>query len=926
MAAPNASVDTLLVGRDDELASVEAALCPGRGGALLEGDPGIGKSALWRAGVERARHSGALVLESRPGEGERRLSFSALDDLLAAELDAVLPEIPRPQRRALEVALLRVDDPDTTPDPRGVSTAVLEVVHSLARNRHIVLAIDDVQWLDPGSARALDFALRRLDAGSVAVLATRRLGTDISPAPLLRTFDERGISRLRVPPLAASAIEHIVRRQIGLHLSRPSWRRVQELSGGNPLFALELARSSSAEPHWSMGNELPDRLGWAIRRRMGTLPLAVREVLCGAALTRQPSWSRLASVTGHSETEVGDAAAYAQRKGFVVIEPGRSTRDDEILKFRHPLFRSAAAELLPATGVRALHRAYAQIVDDPEELGRHLAASALGPDEEVATALGVASRRARRRGALDASAELSELAARFTPESDRDRRSQRMIAAAGSLFDAGDRTAAEEYLRSRLDEVPPGIQRSRALATLAVMCWNDLVRGGELLDLAESEAGDDPGTREMVLATRAWVEAYGHSLDRAAECAIEAIRLAERHGKPILRASFAVLAWVRLLQGHDATEAITRGLALGSGYVRADQCTPRLSAAMGRRWVGDLSGARELLEAEEAAIYATGAETSLVEVLGPLVEVLWRSGEWTSAADRLRLAAEIAEDVGVTPSRVAQWSHADALLAIGYGQVDKGLDIARGGAAAAASVGDRFSEAHNHAALVLGSLVNGDAHAAATAFATARRLLDELGVREPGVLGVTGDGLEALAAARDGDELARVVAELEETASSGDRPWVAADVARGRAFLLDGDDAEHEMAMAAAGYARLGMPLEAARCELWLGAALRRRRQQRRARETLARAKAAFARLGARPWEARAHAELARIGGRRPPATELTQAETEVAALVAEGRNNSDIASRLHVSVRTVEAHLSHAYAKLGVRSRTALVAKLHDG
>jgi len=237
-------------------------------------------------------------------------------------------------------------------------------------------------------------------------------------------------------------------------------------------------------------------------------------------------------------------------------------------------------------------------------------------------------------------------------------------------------------------------------------------------------------------------------------------------------------------------------------------------------------------------------------------------------------------------------------------------------------VGDRFSEAHNHAALVLGLLVAGDAPGAVVSFTRARRLLEELGVREVGVLGAMGDGLEALAASGDRGELAAVVAELE-AAASGRRPWAAADAARGRAFLHKGEAAEIEMAEAATAYAGLGMPFEAARCQLWLGTWLRHRRRQRRARDTLAHAQATFERLGAVPWQARAAAELARVGGRPPAPMGLTDAEREVADFVAEGLTNSDIAAQLHLSVRTVEAHLSHAYMKLGVHSRTALVAKL---
>jgi DNA-binding CsgD family transcriptional regulator len=920
MVGADVSISQSLVGRDEELTKIETALDDGHG-ALVEGEPGIGKTALWRAGVEKAQDRGTLVLQGHPGEAERRLSFAALDDLLSDELAEALPHVSSPRRHALEVALLRADDSQPSPDPRGVATAVLEVMRWLTRDRPVVLAIDDTQWLDPESARALTFALRRLEADEVTVLATRRTGTD--PVHLLRALDERAITRLTLRPLEIEAIELIIRRQLGVRLSRPARRHIYELSGGNPLFALELARSRGSEPVWSERAELPDRLAWAIRRRVGALPPPVREVLCAAALTQQPTVSVLASVTGRSDTEVRDATAVAERAGVAVIGPDSRRQAEDAVGFRHPLFRSVATELLPAGRVRAMHRAYARVVDDPEELGRHLAASARGPDEGVAAALDRARRHARSRGALDAAAELSDLAARATPDGDEEHRGRRTIAAAVSLFDAGDGKAGEEYLRSRLEAIPQGVQRAKAHTALAIMCWNDLVRVNGFLDDAEREAGDDPWIRAKVLAARAWAEADGGSLERAAACASEALGIAERHGDPVVRGTLAALAWVQLLRGEDASEALARGMALGEGYVLANPCTPRLSAAMGRRWVGDLVTARELLHAEAEAITATGAETSLLEVLGRLAEIAWRMGDWPAASTYLGSAADLAEDVEIVPSRAAQWSHAVALLAVGQGRVDEGIEIARQGAAAAASAGDHFSEAHNHGALVFGLLASGDASAAAGSFTRALELLAALGVREPGVLGATGDGLEALATTDSRDELAATVAELEAASAGGHRPWAAADAARGRAFLLEGEAAEIEMDEAATAYAGLRMPFEAARCELWLGTWLRHRRQQRRARDTLAHAQETFERLGAVLWQAQAASELARVGGRPPAPMGLTDAEREVADLVAEGLTNSDIAARLHLSVRTVEAHLSHAYVKLGVHSRTALVAKL---
>src|SRR5205823_10802368 len=167
-----------IVGREAELASLNAFIDETEGGAaalVLEGEAGVGKSTLWGAAVEHARARGLTVLSSRPAEAERGLGNVGLGDLLEGVVDDALSALLTPRRRALQVALLREEASGDPVDYRTLAVAVRDVLQLLSERGPIVIAVDDVQWLDPSSSRALAFALRRLDASPVSLLLTRRL-------------------------------------------------------------------------------------------------------------------------------------------------------------------------------------------------------------------------------------------------------------------------------------------------------------------------------------------------------------------------------------------------------------------------------------------------------------------------------------------------------------------------------------------------------------------------------------------------------------------------------------------------------------------------------------------------------------------------------------------------------------------------------
>ena len=210
---------------------------------VVAGEAGIGKTVLWRAGVEAARLRYGCVLTCRGVEAEASLSFSGLSELLAPVLDDVTPSLAPPRRRALEVALLLVEPGEAAPDAHAIGLAVLDVLRVLAERAPLVVAVDDVQWLDPASAAVLQIALRRLRGEPVGVLITVREAPGLSvPIELDRCFDADRLRRLVIGPLSVGALHHLLKDRVGLDLSRPELVRLNEVTAGNPFFVVELGR------------------------------------------------------------------------------------------------------------------------------------------------------------------------------------------------------------------------------------------------------------------------------------------------------------------------------------------------------------------------------------------------------------------------------------------------------------------------------------------------------------------------------------------------------------------------------------------------------------------------------------------------------------------------------------------------------------
>jgi DNA-binding CsgD family transcriptional regulator len=913
-----------LIGRDSELESAERfvdAVPDGSGALVIEGEAGAGKTSLWEAALDSARRHGNIVLRARPAEAETGFAHAALGDLLHERYD-VLERLPDPQRRALEVALLLSDEGGDGPDQQAVAVATLRALRELAREGPLLVAIDDIQWLDRPSAAVLRFVARRIDEERVGLLlAWRTEGGEQVPLGLERAFAGDRLARVRLPPLSLGALQRLLQAHLDYVPARPVLHRLYELSGGNPFFALELARALRAgtlrlEP----GERLPMTLDALVGARLRALSHDALRALAAAASLAQPSVALV------SEVAEERGLAEAERAQIVTLVDGR-------VRFAHPLLASGAYAALAAGERRELHAWIAERVDDPEERARHLARAASGPDEAVASALEAAASRAHARGAPQAAAELYESAARLTP-SERVREGRlRTVDAAFSIFQCGDSRRARELLEDTIADLEPGADRARALIRLSlVRGYDDDLRAAEaLLRQAVGEARDD----ERLLAA-----AHNH-------LASILFRLRERLRESVEHAAIGEDAASRT--GDVSTVAETRGgrllseAALGDPNAartleRALELQPRcengraiaqplFQVAFTRLWWDDLDGAAEAFEWLRRRAVEIGDEGSLPYVLVGLAQVECVRGDAAAAARLADEGLDLTEQSGqatVGAYLLSLRALADAIV----GDIEPGRQRAERALALANTTNGRPAEHFARAALGLLELSAGRPDAACRALEPLVDLLRRESITEHGTARVVPDQIEALTALGELDPAAELLGWYERNARRLARVSAMGAAERCGGLLAaatgDVDGALRRLERAWELHAELPIPLERGRTALALGATHRRARHKRAAREALERARDTFARMGARAWEERARAELGRIGGRASGAGDLTPTERKVAELVSDGLATKQVAAALYVSPKTVEGHLSSIYSKLGIHSRTELARRLH--
>jgi DNA-binding CsgD family transcriptional regulator len=913
-----------IVGRDEELAVVAGFLADTESlpwMLVIEGEPGIGKTTLWRRAIEEGRAAGYRVLTTRPGRSEAQLAFAGLTDLLEDVLDDLLPALAPPQARALRIALLLEEAGSAGADPRALAAALLSTLRLLARRGPVLLAIDDIQWLDPSSAGPLEFALRRLAGEPVGiVVAVRTSDGQVPELPVKAALPETQMNHLELPPLSTGALHRLLGSRLGLALPRPTLRRVTKVSGGNPFFALELARAIQERRLQSHGPHdplpVPASLTKLLGGRLAALPEDTREALLVTALAAEPTVPIVAAVLDGDGWERLRPAEEADVIAF----------HGEHVQFSHPLFAAAVEAEADLERRRRVHARLATVVRDPTSRARHLALGSSAPNESIAQSVAEAAAHAAARGATTEAAQLADHAHRLTPGDQLDAALLRLIDAARKHAATGEGQRAEMLLQRGLATLPPGPGRARVLSELADV-EPSMERSVALLRRALDEASGDEEVLSVVHLQLAAKLRITEDVWSAESHARQALAIAERLGDvPSLVRALAALNLLRFNAGHGVDDALLQRLLRleqRGGQLEVTR-SPRFDVAEQLVWVGRHNEARPLLEGLRDELRSR-EDIEEMSALWYLAFVELMAGRWTLAAEYSERGELLGEQAGFETSPAMLWCCAD--VSAHRGEADAAMRYATLTVDEGERKGERSFVANGHGAAGSLALSQDDVREAHGRLRAWQEIWSTTGYLEPGMWLYGPNLVEACVAVGELDEAAAALAPWEERALTLDRAHVLAQAARGRALIAaaEGDlsKASAQIERALADHARVRIPFHEARTYLALGSIERRRRQKRDARAALERALAEFEQLGAPLWADRARDELARVGGRAPSRGELTPTEWKVAELVAEGLPTKEVASRLFVSPRTVDGHLAHIYAKLGVRSRTDLAHRL---
>jgi DNA-binding NarL/FixJ family response regulator len=874
-----------IVGRDGALDALDdwlQAAAVGTEALTICGDRGMGRTTLWAYAVARARGLGFRVLTMRAVEDEREVPGLALEDLFDADMGEAI-------------------SPDSATPGFDHGRQVLTALRRLGADA-VLVAVDDLQWLDPLSANALRFALHRLGDRRVSVLATVPTGYSGCSAPLGLLY-ARAID---LPPLPLEALRKALGRAVS-PVSRPELAQAHELSGGNPGRALTLIRSWRGELRDQQG---PDRFGPA------SLSAEAREMLQTLAVAGPSPAGVIAAACG-----VADFPAAVREAGAAgLIEVG----EDLSMRVRDPVGARVVAAAMNPVDLCSVHARLAEIVTDPVSRARHAALATLAPSDQLAGELERVAHHSAEAAAPAVAAELLAHAVRLTPRTDEDAAARRAAAEIVQRAAAGETARAMELADRLLARLSAGPRRAQVLALRVIL---DTAESRAFLHQALADAGADEGLRASILDLLGWLSGFyqGRVTEGLTESA-EALALATRIGdRDVAVLAGATLALTSSLAGRPREDLF--------GEVLEQAATARLSP-LGRwprvfrarhlLWSGHLGQARRIFLRMQRDATVRGSEFQRPYRLADLAMVELAAGDLVAARQRAGDGIEAARDAG-NEQAVVWLAHPLGVAAALQGDADTAIWAAD--LLAAWAVVNEEPPRQAMADDVLGNLAatSGDWHTALRHFDSVVRQLDAMGYRHPGAVPAISRAIEAASMAGDADSARAYTDQLADQAASVEAPLVDAFLrsAHGQLALLTDDDGIDDLTAATSQLDDLGYAFEAARVRLPLARAQLRTGQRAQARLTAKAAGRTFAEAGAVGWVAAADVVLARAGAAPTQGGELTGTEQEVARMVAAGRMNREIADLLFVSTSTVEAHLTRIYRKLGLRSRTELATWL---
>ena len=917
----------MLHGRDAERARLTAVLEDAHAGRattlLIRGGAGVGKSALLEDTAAHAR--GVAVLRTVGLQSETAFAFAGLHRMLRPILDAAAA-LPAPQQQALRVAFGEGEGERL--DPFLVALATLGLLTELSESGPVLCLVDDVQWLDAGSADALLFAARRLLAEPVAMLFAAR---DDDPAFVAPT----DIPELTLEGLGHEAVRSLLTERTGHTVPDQVVADLATRTGGNPLAVVELPTQLNPA-HLAGTAQLPDELPLSARvervflERCRRLPPTGQTLMLLAAADDSLPLSVLRAAG--RELDVPDPTLTE------VEATGLLRSDGDVVAVRHPLVRSAVYQAATMMERRTAHAALAGAVReiDPDRYAWHRAAAVDGPDEDVAADLEAVGARAERRRGYAAASTAYERAAQLTIRDDL--RARRAFSAARNAYAAGGAQRAAALLKQARLIADDRLLRAdidRLRCRIEVVAGSAVDAHRIFLAAARDVADADP-VRAVEMAAFAGV-LHSHAVDSGATLPPGTLDTEVAADEPVRVQSLKLLLRTTDLDaagdwgGALATLRAARevGLASENRDVWANLGNMALH-------LGEDGLHRAFFTTMLSAARAEGAVMDVLYALNRLCLSQFAAGQWAAGRRSAEESSTLARSIG-QPALTAIPTAWLTLLAAHQGspEYDELLETAT-----------RTATNHRLGVMdqpVLDLLRWAQAARAAheADHAEAVHHFDQMHVPALRSMAATAR-LAAASQAGERDRAAAWTSRLENFADATGSPWANAVAHYGRALLaglgqhpdaadrVDPDDrAGHPHAAtlfetALRHYEQTGRLYETASVQLSYGEHLRRSGHRVQARTHLKKALENFRDLHAEPLVDRATQELRASGEtarKRDPSTmtQLTPTEAHIAQLVSQGLTNKEVAEQCWVSPRTVAFHLRNVFTKTGVTSRAQL-------
>src|ERR671910_2265028 len=947
MASPPTTPEPELLERESELLALDQALAAavdGRGSVVaIEGPPGIGKSSLVARCVERAGEREMYTISVRATELERSYPYG----IVRQTADSVTLDKTAEQRSALFTGAARLALPILDPagaDQPDSPELMYQRLHglywltaNLARDRPLLITIDDAQWADEASMAAERFlSLRIGDLPMVLLLAVRTAEVGQLAVPLAEILADPATVSIRPAPLSAVGAGRRIEALLGSSDSEFA-AACHHATGGNPFLLEQLVsevRAEGIEPTAASAGGVaslgPDTVRASVLLRLERLPVAGAPVARALAVLGEHDVSirDVATMAEVPEDEAAEALAALERAGLVAGAP--------TLRFTHPILRAAIEDDMPAVERSRAHEQAARMLydreGDPVAVAAHLLVCDPGQGDWARSALRAAARRAEALGDPAAAVRYLERAVIERPDDGELGEVLFELGLAGAH--AGDPNAAEHLERAATAGGPTKLRAQHWTAVLHLVAGR-VAKAADVLEAALADVPEDAEAAKPLLETLLAAGLESTTVRTRLGDIFDALSLPS--GSPqtdFQRFELIAHAFRAVTEDADAaraTELIHRALSVEEhGYyesvMRASVGRPMTAFVLTLLERYDESTA--ILDGLVRAARDYGDRSAVGVFLAERAWTRYRAGEVESAEADAFEALRIAQ--GATRARGhAPIAAATAVLA-GL-ERERPLEELEAIVAALPPAGASDTVVQDDLALARAWLLlsNGDAQGALDIASDLDRP-ESWGCGSPTLLpwrSVVSVALAQVGEEKRALEMAREELRLAELLGT---PRALGIAQRAVAWAGPADERQAGLEGAVATLENGPAKLELARVTCELGAELRRRGDRTAAREVLRRAYALASECGGTRIANRARDELGRSGARliREPASgveALTPSEVRVAELAAEGLTNREVAQALFVSEKTVETHLGRVYRKLGIKSRHALPGALAE-